>query len=69
MLIVAILIESLFNMFAFWFLDTEMATSWEIGIEKKKSKKCTIGYSIVGKNVLTQNFFVCLRLLNQAQVI
>ena len=38
MVIVAILIESLFNMFSFWFLDTEMATSWEIGIEKKNLK-------------------------------
>ena len=39
MLIVAILIESLFNIFAFWFLDTEVATSWEIGIEKKENLK------------------------------
>ena len=34
-LIVAILIESLFNMFVFWVLDANMETAWEIEIEKK----------------------------------
>jgi hypothetical protein len=53
--IVPKLIKFLFNMFAFWVLDAEMATGWEIGIEKK-SKKYPIGCRIIEKSFRHKEF-------------
>jgi hypothetical protein len=50
-------------MFAFWVLDAEMATGWEIGIEKK-SKKYPIGCRIIEKSFSTQKICIHLSLVN-----